>query len=119
MSENERVKIGIMELVEAKRIKEILAESGVTIELGHNKETCTKGCKVTVEVWTEMKHIPQVQKVMREEHEKLMEGLDVNPELTDEVFDPSEETAICPACGTEFSTESNECPECGLMFKVK
>ena len=119
MSDVEKAMLGIMELNDAKRLKAKLAEMGVEIELGHNKETCTKGCKVTVEVWSDPKHLPKIQEVLNEERSKLMDDLDVDPELHNQVFDPNAETAICPACGTKFSTESAECPECGLVFMTK
>ena len=112
----EKVMMGVMELVAAKRLKEKLAESGVAIELGHNKETCTRGCKVTVEVWAKTAEIPKVQELLREEHTKLLEDLDFDPHQSDQVFDPSKKSAVCPACGTEFSTDLKECPECGLVF---
>jgi hypothetical protein len=119
MPEAEKTMLGIMELVDAKRLKEKLAEMGVGIELGHNKETCTKGCKVTVEVWADPVHLPKIQAVLREEHAKLLDDLDVDPDLANQVFDPDKENAICPACGAEFSTELKECPECGLVFMAK
>jgi len=116
MPEAEKVMLGIMELVDAKRLKEKLAETGVEIDLGHNKQTCTRGCKVTVEVWGYPQDLPKIQEVLREEQSKLLEDLDFDPKRSDQVFDPSKKTAVCPACGTEFSTELTECPECGLVF---
>ncbi len=119
MPDAEKVLLGVMELVDAKRLKERLAEMGVEIELGHNKQTCTRGCKVTVEVWGYPKDLPKIQGVLDEERSKLLEDIDFDPKQGEQVFDPSKETAVCPACGTEFSTELKECPECGLSFAVK
>jgi hypothetical protein len=119
MPEAEKMMLGIMELVDAKRLKEKLAEMGVEIELGHNKETCTKGCKVTVEIWGNPQDLPKIQGVLSEERSKLMEDLDVDPDLANQVFDPDKNTAVCPACGAEFSTDLKECPECGLVFMAK
>ena len=119
MPDAEKAMLGIMELVDAKRLKENLAEMGVEIELGHNKETCTKGCKVTVEVWADPAHLTKIQEVLREERSKLLDDLDVDPDLANQVFDPNEESAVCPACGAKFSTELKECPECGLVFMAK
>jgi len=119
MSETEKVRLGVMPLVEAKRLKETLAELGMEIELGHNEETCTRGCRVTVEIWAEPRHIPKIQEVLKAESSKIYEGLDFDPKQVDQVFDPGKETAVCPACGTQFSTKSDECPECGLAFRVK
>jgi len=108
-----------MELVAAKRLKETLAERGTTIELGHNKQTCTRGCKVTVEVWAAPEDIPKVQELLGEEHARLLEDLEFDPKQSGQVFDPAKKTAVCPACGTEFSTALSECPECGLVFEIK
>jgi rRNA maturation endonuclease Nob1 len=37
-------------------------------------------------------------------------------ERINQVFDPENPTAVCPACGTEFSTHLGECSDCGLAF---
>lgn len=116
MSDSEREMIGIMELVSAKRLREKLAENGVEIEIGHNKQTCTSGCRVTVEVWAKSEDILKVQEKLAEEHMKLLEGLDFDLKQISQVFDPKKETAVCPACGAEFSTDLKECPDCGLVF---
>ena len=118
MPDPEKILVGIMGLIDAKRLKEKLAEIGIQIELGHNKETCTKGCQVTVEVWADPAHLAKIQEVVKEERSKLLDDLDFDPDQSNQVFDPTKETAICPACGTEFSTKLKECPECGLVFEV-
>ena len=119
MADESKMLLGIMELIEAKRLKEKMGALGVDVELGHNKETCTKGCRVTVEVWAEREHLPKIQEVLKEERAKLLSDLDFDPELEDQVFDPSEKTDVCPACGTQFPTNLKECPECGLVFMAK
>jgi rRNA maturation endonuclease Nob1 len=53
---------------------------------------------------------------MNEEFGKTYAGLDFDPEVVGQVFDPDKEQATCPACATEFSTKESECPECGLCF---
>lgn len=32
------------------------------------------------------------------------------------VFDAAAESALCPACGCQFSTAQTACPDCGLCF---
>jgi hypothetical protein len=118
MSDVEKALMGIMELVEAKRLKEKLRNAGVDIELGHNKETCTKGCKVTVEVWSRKEDLPKIQEVLDEEKAKLLSGLDIDPEHENQIFDPEKDSAVCPACGEKFSTKLSECPDCGLAFSL-
>ena len=42
---------GVMGLQEAKNHQYALKEKGIEIILKTNEQTCTTGCKVTVEVW--------------------------------------------------------------------
>jgi len=116
MSEENMIFVGIANLNEAKRMKELLLERGVEIKLRHNKDTCRRGCYATVEIWTERENLPKIARFIDEEKAKLLEGLEYNPELANKVFDPESTEAICPACSTTFSTEEKSCPECGLVF---
>lgn len=118
MANSEKIFLGIMDLIDAKRLEERLAETGVVIELGFNAQTCKKGCRVTVEVWADQADLPKIEEVMKEERSKLLKDLDFDPQQIRSVFDPSKKTAVCPACGTEFSTKLKECPECGLVFQT-
>lgn len=36
--------------------------------------------------------------------------------LAEAVFDAAAESALCPACGCQFSTAQTACPDCGLCF---
>ncbi len=110
------IRLGTMPLEEAKNLQRILATRQVDAQLDHNAHTCTRGCTVTVEVLVPEMAIPVVQEVMKEQYQKLTQGLSVDWNLLNEVFDPSNESATCPACGTKFSTQTVECPDCGLCF---
>ena len=114
----EKELIGIIDLAEAKELVEKLIEKEIYIEIRHNEKTCLKGCSVKVEIWAEQKDIPAIAEVISHEKMKVLdnEGLDIDKSLLDHVFDDEAKTAICPACGTSFSTECKECPECGLVF---
>ncbi|MFH1728442.1 MAG: hypothetical protein ABIA04_08490 [Pseudomonadota bacterium] len=116
MEEKELLLIGTIEINEAKRLKYNMMERKADLEIRHNEETCTKGCKTTVEVWIQKEHISIFQDMMKKEQEKLFDGLDINIDQINEVFDPEKEKATCPACGTVFSTKETECPDCGLNF---
>ncbi len=110
------VRLGTMPLEEAKTLQQQLATRGVEAHLDHNAHTCTRGCTVTVEVLIPENALPVVQATLKEQYQKLTQGLKVKWELLGEVFDPSREEATCPACGTRFSTKAPQCPDCGLCF---
>jgi len=110
------IRLGTMPLEEAKTLQRVLATRGVEVALDHNAHTCTRGCTVTVEVLVAESALPVVQETLKEQYQKLTQGLSVNWELMGEVFDPSRAEATCPACGTQFSTQVAVCPECGLCF---
>jgi len=44
------------------------------------------------------------------------EGHDIDHSILNNVFDSNAQTAVCPCCGTSFSTSLKECPDCGLVF---
>jgi rubrerythrin len=116
MDERETL-LGIVELNEAKRLQAALAETGVAIRLQGNPQTCsTRGCRITVEVYADPQDLPRISEYLEQEKQKTYEGLDVDFEMHNEVFDTDKDQARCPACGTRFSTQSTECPDCGLVF---
>ncbi len=110
--------IGIIDLSEAKELAEKLAEKEIYIDIRHNEQTCKKGCTVKVEIWANKDDIAAIAETVRDEKLKVLdnEGLNIDKSLLDNVFDEEAKTAVCPACGTSFSTELKECPECGLVF---
>ncbi len=120
MSENTegKVLIGVIEINEAKRLKEKLLKKNLSVELIHNDETCKKSYVSKVEVWAQEEDLEKVQRVIHDENMELIisEGTNIDHDQLNQVFDPDAETAICPACGTSFSTKLKECPECGLVF---
>lgn len=115
--ETGKVLLGIIELAEAKRVRSVLVERGVNLELVSNPETCSSGnCAKTVEVFVSREQLPIVTEFYQAEKERYAAGLDFDAALFNEVYDPEKESARCPACGTEFSTRHKECPDCGLVF---
>ena len=112
------IKLAILPLEDAKRFKAQLATMGIEIFLDHNEQTCTRGCSVTVEVLGHEQDLEQISNVFQDNFKKLAQGQDVNWELMNSVFDPSQKKAICPACAFEFSTSEKECPDCGLVFSI-
>jgi hypothetical protein len=114
--DDEFKRIGVLSIIEAKKLEADMKEKNIEIMLKFDEETCTRGCSKTLEVWAKEKDFPVLGEHFQKDHQKMMEGLDFNPELMDATFDPNKEEATCPACGTVFSTKSTECPDCGLMF---
>lgn len=120
MSEAHRVHLGSSEFNEAKRLQALLEERGVEISLISEPHSCGPkskgGCKITVEVYAHEIDVPKIREFLQEQKAKALDGLDVDASLLEEVYDPEQATARCPACGTQFSTTSAECPDCGLVF---
>lgn len=116
--ENEELFLGIMPLNEAKRIQKKLAELEVPSELKTNDATCTTGCTVTVELWTDSQYEDQVRAFFSKEQERDLGGLEINAAFLNETFDPEADEVTCQACGEKFGPKVNasECPECGLVY---
>lgn len=108
--------IAVMPLQEAKMLKSNLVNKGVEIELNHAKETCNRGCTVTVEVHANESDIPKIVEVIEQDFQSLIENPDFDAKNLDQVFDPNQSMATCPACTHRFATTLSECPDCGLSF---
>jgi len=112
----EQIFLGVMELQEAKNHQFKLKSQGVNVTLKVNGQTCTTGCKVTVEVWANQADSEAVQTHFKQDYFKNVRGHEPNFENLAQVFDPSASEVICQACGSKFSPSVNECPDCGLMY---
>jgi len=113
----EKLFLGIYPLEEAKRIKRSMASHNVALELMTNPETCASGsCKVTVELWGNETDKDKIIEHFRAERLKDLDGLDLNLENLNQVFDEDSPTTVCQACGTSFATNAKECPDCGLVY---
>lgn len=108
--------LGVMELQEAKNHELGLKSQGVDLILKVNPQTCTTGCKVTVEVWCGPTHAEAVQKYFQNDYLKHVRGHVPDFAQLAQVFDPSLSEVICQACGSKFSPLVNECPDCGLVY---
>lgn len=109
--------LGTMAIQEAKELERQMKPRGVEIVLNHNEQTCRSGCSVSLEVWTTKEGGELVQKYLGEKYQQsLSSDQIVDWEKMQSVFDPSQEFATCPACGTKFSATKVECPDCGLRF---
>ncbi len=108
--------LGVMDLQEAKNHQYRLKSGGVDIILKVNDQTCTTGCKVTVEVWGKESDKDALMSHFQGDYLKHVKGHVPNFEHMSAVFDPSASEVICQACGAKFSPTSQECPDCGLVY---
>lgn len=112
----DQIFLGVMGLQEAKNHQLKLKLLGVDLTLKVNNQTCTTGCKVTVEVWAEESDSEKIKIHFQEDYLKHVKGHEPNLENLSQVFDPLATTVICQACGASFEPTINECPSCGLMY---
>ena len=108
--------LGVMALQEAKNHQLKLKSEGVELILKTHGETCTTGCKVTVEVWASEEFAPLLQNYFKEDYLKNVQGHEPNFDHLSAVFDPQATEVICQACGMNFSPNLTECPDCGLCY---
>ena len=113
---DEEVFLGVMDLQEAKTHQIKLKSLGLPVELKVNGETCTTGCKVTVEMWGLKTDELKLQEYFHFDFKKNLGHHAVNLEALGSVYDPSLESVLCQACGASFSPSANECPDCGLVY---
>ena len=116
MLSEDKVMLGTMPTDQANKIKGRLAVHGVEVMTLINPKGCNTGCSITVEMWALPKDIPLIGQVIAEMRKQDMAGLEFDEAQINSVYDTEKEEAICPACGTSFSTRLTECPECGLNF---
>lgn len=112
----EELFLGVMDLQEAKNHQYRLKALGVEIVLKTNAQTCTTGCKVTVEVWGNESDRDKLIGHFQKDFMKHVMGHEPNAEHLSAVFDPAMNEVTCQACGAKFSPSSNECPDCGLVY---
>lgn len=108
--------LGVMDINEARTHQQKLRELGVHVEFRTNGHTCTTGCKVTVEVWGSQADESKLSEYFREDYLKHVRGHVPDFEALSSVFDPSQSTVTCQACGAKFSPALTECPDCGLCY---
>ena len=108
--------LSVMDLQEAKNHQLKLKAKGVELVLKTHHETCTSGCKVTVEVWGKESDKETITSHFQNDFLKHVQGHNHNAEHMSAVFDPSMDEVVCQACGTKFKPTASECPDCGLVY---
>jgi hypothetical protein len=112
----EQIFLGVMELQEAKNHQYALKGRGVELILKVNDQTCTTGCKVTVEVWAGTSDEEVIKAHFQNDFLKHVKGHEPQAHLVSAVFDTSLESVTCQACGAAFAPICSECPDCGLVY---
>lgn len=116
MEPQDKVLLGVVGVRDAEVLEAKLASQGITIATMFNHSTCKSGCSPSKEIWAHAEDVPEIQRLIRDEHMAMLAEMGVDFEQVNKVYDPSLTEATCPACGTDFSTKLTECPECGLGF---
>ncbi len=112
----EEIFLGVMDLQEAKNHQYRLKANGIELTLKTNNQTCTTGCKVTVEVWGKESDQAMLQKHFQSDYLKHVKGHEPNFDHMSAVFDPTASEVVCQACGAKFAPTAQECPDCGLVY---
>lgn len=112
----EELFLGVMDLQEAKNHQLKLKNNGVEVILKRNDQTCTSGCKVTVEVWGKESDSQALMNHFQGDYLKHVKGHIPNFDHLNAVFDPTASEVTCQACGTKFAPTMSECPDCGLCY---
>ena len=118
MSKQEEFLITIMGLQEAHNHEIKLKEKGIALTLKTNPQTCTRGCKVTVEVWGNEADKEVLGQYFTSDLLRSLDAEKINFEALNSVFDPTAGEAICQACGFKFAAHLSECADCGLCYSV-
>lgn len=108
--------LGVMELQEAKNHQQKLKNKGVDLTFKVHRETCTTGCKVTVEVWGNQADEEKIRSHFQNDYLMNVKGHEPNAEHLNAIFDPEASSVICQACGVIFDPKLKECPDCGLHY---
>ncbi len=116
METQDKKLLGTMPANEADILRSKLARVGVDIVTIFNHSSCKTGCSPSKEIWANPMDLQFIQEHLQELHIKSLVEMGADLNLVNQVFDTSKATALCPACGTEFSTSVTVCPECELVF---
>lgn len=118
MSDSNEFLITVMGLQEAQNHEIKLKDNGIYLTLKTNPQTCTRGCKVTVEVWGQEQDKEILGKYFSEDLLRSLDAKNINFEALNAVYDPASAEVLCQACGFKFSSTLSECPDCGLCYSL-
>jgi hypothetical protein len=116
MDSTDKTLLGVIPAMDADILTSQLSRAGVDVLTVFNHSTCKSGCSPSKEIWVHPEDLLFIQRFMSDRHMQALKDLGADLEQISQVFDPSKPTAICPACGTTFTTDLTNCPDCDLVF---
>jgi hypothetical protein len=116
MKTEQKTLLGILPAMDADVLASQLSKEGVAITTMFNHSSCNGGCAPSKEIWVHPADVVFIQQFMVDRHMRVLQEMGADLDQVNQVFDPSKPTAVCPACGTTFSTHQTQCPECDLVF---
>jgi len=105
------------QIINVKNVQALLKSEGLATIIAGDSASCGKGCcgpEVMLRVRKD--DLREVMQVLSMEHAHSTGLFDHDTSYVDSVYNTESREAVCPACGSSFSTGSNTCPECGLCF---
>lgn len=108
--------LGQLAARDAEILQARLNKHGIDVVAIFSHSTCKTGCTPSKEIWAHPEDVAAIQTIMMNERLAALKDLGADLNLINEVFDPTKESAICPACGTNFETSRTDCPDCGLVL---
>jgi len=105
-------------VINIKSVQSLLKREGFpSLLAGDSSSCCAKGCgggEVRLQVRRD--DLREVMEILAREHMHSTGLSDHDAGFVDAVYNPEAQSAVCPACGCSFSTQSRSCPDCGLCF---
>ncbi len=103
--------------VEIKALEDILKGERIASLVKGDEDGCGKGCRPeNLELQVRAQDAEEALALIQTRYH-LSTGLaEYDRTFADEVFDPQQGDATCPACGHCFATSITTCPECGLCL---
>lgn len=101
-----------------KQLQAKLKKEGFPSLIAGDGDSCGKGCCGGGEVRLQVRvsDLQDVMGFMAREHARTTGLADHVTTHGDAVFDATAMNTTCPACGCNFSPQSQKCPDCGLCF---
>jgi uncharacterized Zn ribbon protein len=104
-------------VLEIKQVQSMLARQGFPSLILGDSQSCGKGCCGTdVRLQVRREDIEEIMAIFQREYVAATALHEHDIRYADAVYNPAAGQVTCPACGHNFSNQSNTCPDCGLCF---
>ena len=114
----EKELVGLLPARDAEILKTNMEKHGIEIMAITNNASCKSGCTPSKEVWAHPTDVQTIHTLILRQRLEALADLGADVRLLNEVFDPSQPQATCPACGSKFETSLGSCSDCGLNFSL-